>query len=229
MFVEGYCFLDGFCGVFDLIFVEYLIWFLWSIWSDFCRVFDLIFVEYLIWFVWSIWSDSCGVFDLIFGKSKNVIQMTISRSENEKTALFSLIYVARCSNSHFGEVEKCHPNGNFKVWKRENRTIGCSMRKTTQLFFEISSNIFEIHNTFLKMRLVSSMGILSVFVKNVVEIGPNYGENGSSRFQNWIYHSENSKNTFFYTFFDTAKIENLDFRPFDEYANSLKTPYEVIL
>ena len=71
------------------------------------------------------------------------------------------------------------------------------------------------------MRLVLSMGILSVFVKNVVEIGPNYGENGSSRFQNWIYHSENSKNTFFNTFFDTAKIENLDFRPFDEYANSL--------
>ena len=99
------------------------------------------------------------------------------------------------------------------------------MRKTTHKKIEISSNIFEIHNTFLKMRLVSSMGILSVFVKNVVEIGPNYGENGSSRFQNWIYHSENSKNTFFYTFFDTAKIENLDFRPLNLFPNLLTTPY----
>ena len=126
---------------------------------------------------------------------------------------------------HFWEVEKCHPNENFRVWKRENRTIECSMRKENYTKnIEISSNIFEIHNTFLKMRLVLTMGILSIFVKNGVEIGPNYGENGSSRLQKCLNCGGNTKNSLFLTFFDTSKIENLHFRPSNLLPNLWKTP-----
>ena len=71
------------------------------------------------------------------------------------------------------------------------------------------------------------MWILSIFVKNVVEIGPYYGENGSSRLQKRLNYGGNTKKSLFLTFFNTIKIKNLHFRPLNLYANSWDTPYMI--
>ena len=43
-------------------------------------------------------------------KSKNVTAMTILTFENTKNVIFCLIYVLRCSNVNFCEVENCDRN-----------------------------------------------------------------------------------------------------------------------
>ena len=66
----------------------------------------------------------------------------------------------------------------------------------------------KIHNTFLKMKLVCTMGNLMFFVIDTREIGLYYGENRSSRFVNRFYYGENGKKrVFFVPFLKTQKTK----------------------
>ena len=66
----------------------------------------------------------------------------------------------------------------------------------------------KIRNTFLKMRLVSTMVNLMFFAMNTRENGLYYGENDSSRFSNRLYYEENDNIT---TMKKTKLLDNYNF------------------
>ena len=63
----------------------------------------------------------------------------------------------------------------------------------------------KIHNTFLKMQLICTMGNVMFFVICTREIWLYYWENRSSRFVNRLYYTENVKKRVFCTFFEDPK------------------------
>ena len=69
----------------------------------------------------------------------------------------------------------------------------------------------KIHNTFLKMQLVCTMGNVMFFVIDTQEIGLYYGENRSSRFVNRFYYGENGKKRVFCAFFEDKKKQKSRF------------------
>ena len=68
----------------------------------------------------------------------------------------------------------------------------------------------KIHNTFLKMQLVCTMGNVIFFVICTREIWLYYWENRSSRFVNRLYYGENVKTrVFLYLFWRPKKKQKM--------------------
>ncbi|MCP3679156.1 MAG: hypothetical protein GY782_02290 [Gammaproteobacteria bacterium] len=70
------------------------------------------------------------------------------------------------------------------------------------------------------------MWILSIFVKNVVDIGPYYGKNGSSRFQKRLNYAGNTKKTRFFDIFEHHKNQKSSFQTFKSVIELMGHPLE---